>query len=180
VATSAGTGTLTFTDANNGTFAYMVGGVSQVKAITRQVFGTLPTCSGTQLNLALATNYQDLWWANPPRRNPAGGSTSTTKAIPSATWFTYDIDGSPLARGDGTEDCARCVHGRPVPDLVRGSTPSTRRRCAGQGRHSDLHLQRWQQRVVHVHVQVAGMAAPVTQTKAITRELFSTSGTTCQ
>lgn len=36
--TEAGTGTFTFTDANNGTFAYTVDGVSQAKAITRQVY----------------------------------------------------------------------------------------------------------------------------------------------
>ncbi len=36
--TQVGTGTLTFTDGNNGTFAYNVFGVSQSKAITRQIF----------------------------------------------------------------------------------------------------------------------------------------------
>ena len=34
-----GTGTLTFSDANNGSFAYTVKGISQTKAITREVFG---------------------------------------------------------------------------------------------------------------------------------------------
>ena len=37
-ATQVGTATLSFSDANNGTFAYTVNGVSQAKAITRQVF----------------------------------------------------------------------------------------------------------------------------------------------
>jgi hypothetical protein len=36
--TQVGTGTFTFTDANNATFAYTVNGVSQSKGITRQVF----------------------------------------------------------------------------------------------------------------------------------------------
>jgi hypothetical protein len=36
----AGNVTLTFADANNGTFAYTVDGVTQAKAITRQVFAT--------------------------------------------------------------------------------------------------------------------------------------------
>jgi hypothetical protein len=39
---AVGTATLTFADGNNGTFAYTVNGVSQTKAITRQVFGVLP------------------------------------------------------------------------------------------------------------------------------------------
>jgi hypothetical protein len=38
--TQAGTGTFTFSDASNGTFAYTVDGVTQSKAITRQVYGS--------------------------------------------------------------------------------------------------------------------------------------------
>src|ERR1700737_1734023 len=66
IGSTVGTGRLTFTDANNGTFAYTVKGISQSKAITRQVFGSLPTCAfSAQNNLAAAANYQDLWWAAP-------------------------------------------------------------------------------------------------------------------
>jgi hypothetical protein len=39
-ATNVGTGTFTFTDASNGTFAYTLNGVTQSKAITREVFFT--------------------------------------------------------------------------------------------------------------------------------------------
>jgi hypothetical protein len=42
-ATLAGTGTFTFSDASNGTFAYTVDGVTQSKPITRYVFATPPT-----------------------------------------------------------------------------------------------------------------------------------------
>ena len=38
--TAVGNGTLTFTDADNGTFEYNVNGVSQSKAITRQIFAS--------------------------------------------------------------------------------------------------------------------------------------------
>ena len=38
VATAVGTATLSFTDGNTGTFAYTVNGVSQAKAVTREVF----------------------------------------------------------------------------------------------------------------------------------------------
>jgi hypothetical protein len=38
VATAVGTATLSFTDGNSGTFAYTVNGVSQIKAVTREVF----------------------------------------------------------------------------------------------------------------------------------------------
>jgi hypothetical protein len=45
-ATQVGTGTLRFTDANNGSFAYNVNGVSQTKNITRQIYATpASTCT---------------------------------------------------------------------------------------------------------------------------------------
>ena len=45
-ATLVGTGTLTFIDANNGTFAYTVDGITQSKPITRYLFATpQTTCS---------------------------------------------------------------------------------------------------------------------------------------
>ena len=41
--TQVGAGTFTFSDANNGTFAYTVDGIVQSKAITRQVYSNPPT-----------------------------------------------------------------------------------------------------------------------------------------
>jgi hypothetical protein len=41
--TPVGTATLTFSDASSGTFAYTVNGISQSKAIVRQVFADPPT-----------------------------------------------------------------------------------------------------------------------------------------
>jgi hypothetical protein len=40
---AAGTATLSFSDADNGTFAYTVDGISQAKPITRQVYSNPPT-----------------------------------------------------------------------------------------------------------------------------------------
>jgi hypothetical protein len=96
--TPVGSGTLTFSDANNGTFAYIVNGIAQTKAITREVFGPLPTCTfGGQPNLALATNYQDLWYAAPAESEAGWGVNFTHQGdIIFATWFTYDVDGTPL------------------------------------------------------------------------------------
>jgi hypothetical protein len=46
VATPVGTATFTFTDIGNGTFAYTVNGISQSKAITRQVYSApASTCN---------------------------------------------------------------------------------------------------------------------------------------
>src|SRR6266851_5406219 len=95
---SVGTGTLTFSDANNGSFAYMVNGITQTKAITRQVFGTLPTCTfSPQNNLAAASNYQDLWWAAPAASEAGWGINLTHQGDTIfATWFTFDHDHTPM------------------------------------------------------------------------------------
>ena len=98
VPTAVGTGTLTFADADNGTFAYTVNGTSRIKQITRQVFGPLPSCRfGMQANLAAATNYQDLWWNAPPGSESGWGLNVTHQGNTLfVTWFTYDLDGTPL------------------------------------------------------------------------------------
>jgi len=105
--TVVGNGSLTFTDANNGSFAYSVttassvqaeAAVQQNKAITRQVFGALPTCSyAAQANPSATTNYSDLWWASPAQSEAGWGiNLAHQGANIFATWFTYDTDGTPL------------------------------------------------------------------------------------
>jgi hypothetical protein len=93
-----GNGTLTFSDGSNGTFSYTVNGVPGNKAITRQIFGALPLCTFGQLvNLSLASNYQDLWWAAPAGSQAGWGINLTQQGdIIFATWFTYDTDHTPM------------------------------------------------------------------------------------
>ena len=94
---AVGTGTLTFADADNGTFAYTVDGVAQTRTITRFVFGALPTCTwGALANLALATNYQDVWWAAGGVESGWGVNFAQQGDVIFATLFTYDFDGAPL------------------------------------------------------------------------------------
>jgi hypothetical protein len=96
--TTVGTGTLTFSAPNTGTFAYTVNGVTQTKTITRQVFAQVPTCTFALLtDLTLAYNYQDLWWAAPAGSESGWGVNLTHQGDTIfATWFTYDLDGTPL------------------------------------------------------------------------------------
>lgn len=95
---SVGMGTLYFSDANNGTFTYQIGGFTQTKHITREVFGPMPLCTwSAQPNLALATNYQDLWWAAPAGSESGWGVNLTQqRATIFGTWFTYDANHNPL------------------------------------------------------------------------------------
>ncbi len=94
VETEVGTMTATFADAIHATVAYTVNGVSQVKAVVPQQFGSMPTCVwGGEPNLALATNYQDLWWN--PQESGWGVNFTHQGDIIFATWFTYDAQGKP-------------------------------------------------------------------------------------
>ena len=99
VTTSAvGDATLAFSDAHHGTFSYTVHGTQQMKSITRVAFGDPPSCTtGLEPNLAAATNYQDIWW-NAPGGSESGWGINLVQQsnIIFATWFTYDLDGSPL------------------------------------------------------------------------------------
>lgn len=98
IETPVGFGTLTFSDASNGTFAYTLNGISQSKAVTRQVFGPLPTCIfEVQADISLAANYQDLWWAAPPGSESGWGISFAHQGDTIlASWFTYNGDGTPL------------------------------------------------------------------------------------
>jgi hypothetical protein len=91
---AVGTATLTFTDRDDGRLDYVVGGVRQSKAITREVFGTVPTCTfGLFTDLAAAYNYQDLWWASPAGNESGWGINLTHQGdVIFATWFTYASD----------------------------------------------------------------------------------------
>ena len=89
-----GTATFSFNDADNGTFAYTVNGVSGSKPITRQVFASpMPTCTAGGTASA-APNYQALWWASPAGSESGWGLNVTHQGdILFATWFTYAPDG---------------------------------------------------------------------------------------
>jgi len=92
-----GSGTLTFSDLNRGSFNYVVNGTQQTKSITRQVFGPPPSCTyGAQPNFVSATNYQDLWWVAADAEDGWGVNLTHQGDNIFATWFTYDVDGTPL------------------------------------------------------------------------------------
>jgi hypothetical protein len=96
-AVAVGSATISFSDANNATFAYTVNGIGQTKAITRQAFGPLPSCATAAEPLAASENYQDLWWSAPPGSESGWGINLTHQGDTIfATWFTYDTDRTPL------------------------------------------------------------------------------------
>lgn len=95
--TQVGSATFDFADANTGTFAYTVNGISQSKPITRQIFDVaVPTCTAGG-SVGASPNYQDLWW-NAPGGSESGWGVNVTHQgnILFATWFTYDASGRGL------------------------------------------------------------------------------------
>ncbi|HEY5308963.1 MAG TPA: hypothetical protein VIK97_10675, partial [Casimicrobiaceae bacterium] len=175
-----GTGTLTFTDANNGTFAYTVNSISQTKAITRQVFGQLPTCTFNLFaDLSTAYNYQDLWWAAPAGSESGWGLNVTQQVdVVFLTWFTYDVDGTPLWLF------------ATAPKTGAGTYAGTLNRTTGPAFNA---VPFDPARVVATPVGTVNLSftngttgtfaytvGSVTQTKAITREILVAPGTVCQ
>jgi hypothetical protein len=176
-----GTATFTFTDANNGSFAYTVNGISQSKTITRQLFGPqFPTCTFNLYNdLTQAYNYQDLWWAKPAGSESGWGANITHQGdVIFLTWFTYDTDGTPMWLFAG------------MPKTGAGMYAGTLMRTTGPPFNSIPFLPA---KVVATNVGNASLTftdgnnatfaytiGSVTQTKAITREILVAPGTVCQ
>lgn len=94
---AVGNGRLSFSDANNGRFAYTVNGIAQVKTLARFQFATpVPVCTfNATLAPTQATNYQDMW-AVPNLAESGWGINFTHQGdIIFASWFTYDASGKP-------------------------------------------------------------------------------------
>jgi hypothetical protein len=183
VATKAGTATLTFTDANNGSFNYVIGAVNQTKTITRQVFGTMPTCTfGAVGDLTAATNYQDIWW-NKPAASESGWGINLNHQGDTifATWFTYDTIGQPLWLVVTANKTGIGVYSGDLyqtsgarfdafnPTSVTATKVGMVTFTFADGNDATFDYT----------VQLPGMATPVHQQKQITREIFTAPGTTC-
>jgi serine protease len=177
--TAVGTGTLTFIDANDATFTYTVNGITQTKAITRQVFGNVPTCrTGLLADTSAATNYQDLWWAAPAGSESGWGLNLVQESnIIFATWFTYDLDGSPLwlaatatSTGNGTYSGTLYRTTGPAFNAVPFNPAGVVLTPVGT-----LNLAFQSGNSATLSYTVNGIA----QAKTITREIYSGLGTTC-
>jgi alpha-tubulin suppressor-like RCC1 family protein len=83
--TTAGTGSLTFYDNNNGVLNYTLNGTAGVKGITRQVFATGAA--------APPMDFSDLWWNG----NESGWGVALTQEFGTifATLYSYDNGGNP-------------------------------------------------------------------------------------
>jgi predicted dienelactone hydrolase len=175
VRTPVGTGTLAFTDANDGTFGYTVNGTTQTKSITRQVFGPVPTCVFSAQDPTTATNYQDLWW-NPAESGWGINLTEQGNMI-FAAWFTYRPDGSPLwltataAPQGGSYTGTLYQNSGPPFNAVPFNPANVVQTPVGTATFTFANGN---------SATFAYTAFGVSQSKQITREIFQGSGTVCQ
>jgi hypothetical protein len=178
-ATQVGNGTLSFGDPNAGTFIYTVNGVAQNKFITRQVFGTLPSCATATGSLAAATNYQDLWWAAPAGSESGWGINLTHQDDTIfATWFTYDVDHSPMwlvvtapKTGPGVFSGTLYRTTGPAFNAVPFNPANVTPTAVGSATFTFIDGN---------NANFAYVVNGVAQNKTITREIFNPPGTVCQ
>jgi hypothetical protein len=178
-ASPAGSLTLRFADAANGTLDATVNGAHVVKPITREVFASpAPTCV-TGGFAGSIPNYTDLWWSAPAGSESGWGLFLTHQGDDIFTvWFTFDTDGRPAwFVGSNVTKTGNATYsgplyrtaGTPVSEAWNPSrfavtpvgTVSLAFSDAANGTFS---------------YSVNGLAG----SKAITRELFSSPATVCQ
>ena len=174
--TRVGTMSLKFGDANAGTLTYTVNNVQVTKDIQRQVYGTrAANCMPTTESRVTSTNYQDLWWN--PAESGWGVNVTHQDNILFATLFTYDASGRDLwlvmsagarqADGSFSGDLYRtsgpAFNSNSLPFVLTVQTVGTMRLRFTDGNTGTLTY----------------TYNGVTVTKAIQRQVFSTTFSTC-
>jgi len=185
-----GTGTVSFSGYNTGSFSYTVNGVTQTKAIARFILDPTsqdPTCTyASAPNLAGAVNYQDLWWV--PSESGWGVNFSHQNGLLFATWYTYDAKNtgisnpplwlSALLLQQGTTSVyTGTINRTSGPRFDDYKTPfatqsvGTMTVTFTDGNHATFAY----------NINAAGGLPATTQSKSITRFLFAgPAGTTCK
>lgn len=180
-----GVGTLTFTSASAGTFSYTVNGISQTKAITKQLFGVAPTCTfNGPLSLAAATNYQDMWWGLGGAESGWGINFAHQGDVIFATWFTYDVAGNPLPMsgtlfkvGPTTYAGTMIKTAGPPFSAMPWNPTAVSRIDLGT---ASVTFANGNRATFSYTVALNGPMSAVSQTKEIERQVFRPPGTTCQ
>jgi len=187
--TVVGNGTLTFSSATSGTFAYTVNDganvANQTKAIVLQAFGPLPTCVwGAQPDLTLATNFQDLWWASGGAESGWGVNLTQQGTTIFATWFTYDANGNPLwmsatapQTAPNTFSGTLYLTGGPAFNAVPFNPALVTRTAVGL---ATFKFTNGNAGTFTYIVDFGDGVHKATQTKSITRQVFRPPGTVCQ
>ena len=187
---AVGTGTLSFTTATSGTFSYQVNDginvATQTKPIELQTFGPVPTCVwGIQSDLTKATNFEDLWWAAPSGTESGWGVNLTEQGTTLfATWFTYDANHDPLwLSATASQTGVRTYQGTlyltngPPFSAVPFDPAMVRRTPVGSASFS---FDDGNTGTFAYTVDLGDGINRASQSKSITRQVFTSPGTLCQ
>jgi len=180
-----GTGSLAFGNTDNGSFTYTVNGIAQSKSITRLAFGPLPTCTfSSPTNPVLSTNYQGNWWEASGTESGWGIYFTHQGDTIFVSWFTYDVDGSPMwlsataartANGDYHGDIVRTT-GPPFSAMPFPSQDVTRTTIGAL----TLTFANGNNASFAYSVMIGTPPSSISRTKTLTRLVFRPPGTLCE
>src|SRR5438552_1018280 len=181
---ATGSGSVTYV---NSTLSYPGGlptdGVSALNIAGMQVPNVATNFAGESASVqpaAAALNFQGIWWL--PTESGWGINLAHQADTIFASWFTYDTTGKAWWLVASAMKSAPGVYSG---DLLRTHGPRFDAYDTTQFKFDKVGTAKFtfadgNTASFEYTVQVAGMAAPVTQMKTITRQLFSALGTTCQ
>jgi hypothetical protein len=136
----------------------------------------LPTCIfGQVADLTTLTNYTDLWWN--PNESGWGINIAHQGDTIFAAWYTYGTDGAPMWL---VTTATKTGPGAYAGDLYRTVGPAGPGVQAAPVGAATFNFTNGNSATFAYSVQMAGMAAATTQTKAITRQIFTMPGVACQ
>jgi hypothetical protein len=156
------------------------GSVGVQSGPANQVFGPLPSCIfSAPNNLAAAINYTDLWWKAPAGSESGWGINFTHQGDTIfATWFTYDHDHTPMWL---VATANKSAPGTYSGTLFRTTGPAFN--AVPFNPMSIVGTNVGTAMFTFIDGNTASFAYTVngvSQTKAITRQVFRPPGTVCQ
>lgn len=180
VRTQVGVATFTYSDAQNGVLSATVDGFQIRKDIMRQIYALpVPTCTAGGAPGSMPS-YQDLWWNSPPGSESGWGINVAHQGdILFVTWFTYGSDrqgmwlvGSNVGR-TGNASYAGTLYRTTGPSIAELPWDPARVTRTPAGSIAFTFQDSANGTVTYT---VDG----VTQSKAITREVFGSPPTVCR
>ncbi len=172
--TLLGLGTISLADTDHVTVDFSEAG--STRTLARQQFGPLPTCTfGQVTDLTTLTNYTDLWWN--PNESGWGINLAHQGDTIFAAWYTYGADGTPMWL---VTTAVKTETGTYAGDLYRTVGPAGPGVQATPVGAATFSFANGNNGTFAYSVQLAGMSTAVTQTKPITRQIFTMPGVACQ
>ncbi len=177
--TPVGSMRLRFSGPDNGTLVYSAFGRTVTKNISKQTFGTQPSCTFAGTNRTFNDNYQDLWWN--PNESGWGINLTHQSDIIFATLFTYDAAGKGmwliLSRGDriaATQNFAGAIYRTTGPNF--DAMPFTPIGPSNLRQVGNMRLEFADGNTAKLIYDVDGVSV----TKDIQRQVFDTFRSDCQ